>query len=262
MFGTYVYNECIKRAVGTFGALFNNLNVIRKDKTGASTSQVKVPISYGPKRKYLERIKEVAANDDAKFDKLALRLPRMSFEIVAINYDPIRQLPRLNYCNVVSSNGLIRKVYTKTPYIVSFQLSIYAKTQDDILQVVEQILPFFTPSYTLTIEPLDGFPSVKDDVPLTLEAVSFSDNYEGTIEERRQIIWSLDFEMKINFYGPISDSTTSSVIRKADVDFFLGDSDSGWNQYESVSVVVNPFDASQDSAYTIDETITFYRDSA
>jgi hypothetical protein len=257
MFGNWFYHERIRKSVGTFGSLFNDIYILRHKKGGSSISQVKVPLSYAPKRKFLERLKEGEKSDLNDNQVVALRLPRMSFEILQLSFDPTRMVPKTNYCRVTNSDGAA-KVYAKTPYNISFSLSIYAKTQDDAIQVVEQILPYFKPSYTLTVNPLPGYPTIKDDVPLTLTAVSFSDNFEGPMEERRAIIWTLDFDMKIDFYGPVD---TGKVIKQADINFFLDDSDSGFTQYSTVSVAVNPRSASEDSDYTITETITFARDS-
>lgn len=257
MFGNWFYHERIRKAVGTFGSLFNDIYILRKTKGGESISQVKVPLSYAPKRKFLERLKEGDQNVLNDDQVVALRLPRMSFEILQLSFDPTRMVPKTNYCRVTNNDGTA-KVYAKTPYNISFSLSVYAKTQDDAIQVVEQILPYFKPSYTLTMNPLPDYPSIKDDVPLTLTAISFSDNFEGAMEERRAIIWTLDFDMKIDFYGPIS---TGKVIKQADISFFLDDSDSGFAKYSTISVAVDPRSASQDSDYTITETITFARDS-
>ena len=140
MFGTWFYHQRLRKSVAVFGTLFNNLYVLRKDGSGKVLSQVKVPLSYAPSRKYLERIRE---NPNLDTDtKVAIKLPRMSFEIISIQYDAGRQLQKTNtFQQSGSTNALRNKFYTFVPYNIGFQLSIYTKTQDDALQIVEQILP-------------------------------------------------------------------------------------------------------------------------
>lgn len=259
MFGTYFYHERIRRSVGAFGSLFNNLYIVRKNASGGGTSSVKVPLAFAPKRKFIDRLIEDLKNEQNIVHKISLTLPRSSFEIVGIQYDPSRQLPRTQFCTftgVDDPTGSKKKVYTKTPYNIQFQLNIYGKNHDDCLQVVEQILPYFTPTYTLRIKPFDSLPSVVDDIPLTLNSVSFTDDFEGTLEQRRTIIYTLDFEMKMDLYGPVSEG---KIIKQADINLFLpADSDeyaSGWAQESIIRITTDPADVSPDSDYTYVETI-------
>src|SRR5210317_2170566 len=233
MFGTYFYHEKIRKCVSIFGRMFNNLYVLRKNSSGAVISQVKVPLSYAPKAKFLERIRE---NPDLDTDtKVAVKLPRMSFEITSLSYDAERKLPKMNSYKRGQTNTASNQFYTPAPYFISFQLNIYAKTQDDALQVVEQILPFFNPQYTLSMKPFSDFPDILEDIPVTIQAVSFTDDFEGQLEQRRTIIYSIEFEMKVNFYGPID---SSAIIREANVDLYLmGDSDS---KVSNINVVPDP----------------------
>ena len=152
MFGTHFYHEKTKKAVAIFGRLFNNIYVLRKNSSGAVISQLKVPLSYAPKQKYLERIRE---NPDLTNDtKVAIKLPRMSFEITSIAYDNARQLAKSSaFKNEGTSVSTRQKFFTPVPYSINFQLNAYAKSQDDALQIVEQILPTFNPQYTITIKP-------------------------------------------------------------------------------------------------------------
>lgn len=216
MFGDHFYHQRIRKAVAVFGTLFNDIHIIRKNSSGNILSQTKVPLSYGPRRDFLARIDQMnSAGTDER--QVAIKLPRMSFEIVAMMYDASRQLPKMNYCKKGSDvEGEGTKLYSPSPYNISFQLSIYAKSQDDALQVVEQILPYFTPHYTLTINPLDEFNDVKEDTPISLVGVTFSDDYEAMLEARRTIVYTLDFEMKMNLYK--STSVSESIITQYDVD--------------------------------------------
>ena len=153
MFGTHFYHSKTKKAVALFGRLFNNIYVIRKNSSGAVISQVKVPLSYAPKAKYLERIRE---NPDLSGDsRVAIKLPRMSFEITSIAYDPQRQLAKVGNFSTIATDGGVKskqKFFNPVPYNINFQLNAYAKSQDDALQIVEQILPTFNPQYALTIK--------------------------------------------------------------------------------------------------------------
>jgi len=241
MFGGHFYHSKTKKAVALFGRLFNNIYVIRKNSSGAVISQLKVPLSYAPKAKYLERIREnPSLIDDTQ---VAIKLPRMSFEISSIAYDPQRQLAKVGNFTSTASDGSTskrQKFFNPVPYSINFQLNAYAKSQDDALQIVEQILPTFNPQYALTIKPFaTEFPSFKEDIQVIIQSVSFSDDFEGAMEQRRTIIYSLDFEMKLSYHGPIADQ---SIIRTSTAKFFdikagLNDSDIG---LETIQVTPNP----------------------
>ena len=252
MFGVdHFYHERVRKSVAIFGSLFNDAYVIRRSGNKV-VSQVKVPIAYAPKRKYLERIAEMhAAGDGSREEGVAIKLPRMSFEITSLAYDPARQLPKTNTikCNGdPATPGAAHKIYSPTPYLIDFELNIYGKQHDDCLQVVEQIAPYFNPQYTISVKPLAELSDIIEDVPITLNSVSFSDNYEGALEDRRTIIYTISFQMKINFWGPVC-KTPRAVIERVDVDFFESPS----NEYyeETVRVEATPRPVNQDSDYTI-----------
>jgi hypothetical protein len=215
MLGTYFYHGHIRRMVTAFGALFNNIYVLRKDAGDQVLSQVRVPLSYAPKRKYLERIAMMVDGEELH-DQVAIKLPRMSFEIIGFTYDATRQLSKTNTlrCGTFidgTSNRI--KMYVPVPYNIQFQVNIYSKNQDDALQCIEQIIPFFSPQYTLSVKSLEGISGVTDDVPISLQSLTFSDDYEGAVEQRRTIVYTLDFEMKTFFRGPY-DTNGQSVIRE------------------------------------------------
>ena len=234
MFGTYFYHQRIRKAVAVFGSLFNNINVIRSNSAGDIISQIKVPLSYAPKRDFLARID--AMNDGEQAERqIAIKLPRMSFEILSMNYDATRQLPKMNKC-IALPDGLDNRaqaIYTPVPYTVGFQLNVYARSQDDALQIIEQILPYFTPQYTVTVKPISDF-DTKEDTPILLTGITFSDDYEGLLEARRTIIYTLDFEMKLSLFKEIS--TSNALITQADINFYDIDD----NNLMS-TVTVNPF---------------------
>jgi hypothetical protein len=251
MFADHFYNERVRKSVAIFGSLFDNIYVVRKSGNTV-VSQMKVPLSYSPKRKFLERISQMADGEDAE-RQLAIKLPRMSFEVTNIQYDANRQLPKMNY---YSRTGEVEtdkssKYRVGVPYIISFELSVYAKQQDDALQVVEQILPYFSPQYTISVKPYSGVDSVYEDVPIILNSVAFSDDYEGAMEQRRTIVYTLSFDMKVNFYGP--KPRESGVIREINVNFYDMDNPPADSDFylETLQLRVNPFNASKDSDYTV-----------
>lgn len=221
MLSSWFYHERIRKTVAVFGSLFNNLYVVRHNSSGEIINQTKVPLSYAPRRDFLDRIQGMQYGEDQE-RQIAIKLPRMSFEIVAFTYDATRQLPKVNNRIVPQAGGGAQKVFTPVPYDIQFQLNVYARSQDDALQIVEQILPTFTPQYTVTVKPLEGY-DISEDTPIKLEGVTFQDDYEGAIESRRTIIYTLDFSMKINLYKAVD--TASSIIRT--VETSLLDFDTG-----------------------------------
>jgi hypothetical protein len=201
MFSGHFYHATIRRVVSVFGTLFNNISVVRKDGTGKVVNVTRVPLAYGPKQKFLARLDE---QPDLNSTKVAIKLPRMSFEIISITYDATIKTNRNNMLTITDTAGAQRAVRNYAPYRIGFQLSIMAKNQDDALQCMEQILPYFQPEYTVTIKDLDDM-NVKTDLPFVLTGIQMTDDYEGDFTNRRAIIYTLDFETRIRFYGPVSD---------------------------------------------------------
>jgi len=259
---TYFYHERIRKSVAIFGSLFNDLYVIRKNSDGNVISQVRVPLSYAPRDKFLDRIRE---QTDLDLDtKVAVKLPRMSFEIISYTYDAQRQLTKSTALTASKSSTLNTQrtqIKQQAPFVISFQLNIYAKQQDDALQIVEQILPFFNPQYTLSIKPFSEISSFTEDVPIIFNGMTYQDNFEGQVEDRRAIIYSLDFDMHANFYGPINDG---DIIRDVTVNQFLMDSagDTNGTKVSTIKVLPNPLDANPDSDFGFTTTITSIVDSA
>ena len=203
MFGTHFYNETIKRSVSIFGTLFNNITVkkVKSDNT-VLTSQI-VPISYGPKQKWLSRLNDEPNLSDGM--RSSISLPRMAFEISGFEYDATRQqnkLIRASKTTLDIDNTKRSFQYAPAPYNINFTLSILAKNANDALQILEQILPYFQPEYTVSMKMVDSMTEVRD-VPISLNSVTMNDEYEGTFEERRVIEYTLDFTMKLYFFGPV-----------------------------------------------------------
>ena len=253
MFGNYFYHERVRRSVAIFGKVFNDIYVLRKNSTGAVISTVKVPLSYAPKNKFLDRIREQA--DLASGQRVALKLPRMSFEIVSYTYDSTRQLQKTSSFMQTGSTAAQRaKINAYVPYNITFQLNVYAKTQDDALQIVEQIMPYFAPQYNLSMSPISAYPDLKEDVPITLQSVDFADDFEGDVATRRTIIYTLTFEMKANFYGPIADK---NVITKAIPKIDLDDIGTADSDYLTITITPTPAGVSADSDYGFSEVYNY-----
>lgn len=210
MFGTYFYNETIKRSVSIFGTLFNNIYTKKIKEDGTVLTRNLVPISYGPKQKFLARLTEDAKERD--LNVTSINLPRMAFELTGFEYDATRQQNKLirHSKSSLETDGTNRSYqYNPAPYNLNFSLSVLAKNMSDALQIVEQILPYFQPEYTVTMKMIDSMSDTRD-VPVILNSVSMEDTYEGSFEERRVIEYTLEFTMKIYFFGPVY---TGSVIK-------------------------------------------------
>ena len=213
MLGQYYYHEIIRKTVISFGTLFNDIHVRHQDSTGKDISDIKVPISYGPKQKFLARLEQQPDLNKA----VAITLPRMSCEMNNIQYDSSRKAGITQTFKAVEDKKL-KKVFMPVPYNIGFELNILTKLQDDSLQILEQILPFFQPGFTLTIDLVDQI-GEKRDVPMVLDSISFQDDYEGNYETRRALIYTLNFTAKTYMFGPIADST-DGLIRKVQVDYY------------------------------------------
>ena len=213
MLGTYFYHEIMRKTVISFGTVFNNIHVRHQDNTGKDIGELKVPISYGPRQKFLARIQQQPELNKAT----QITLPRMSFEVSTIDYDASRK-SGITQTFKAQDGKKFKKVFMPVPYNLGFELNIMTKTQDDALQIVEQILPFFQPGFTLTVDLVKSI-GEKRDVPLILNNISYQDDYEGNFETRRALIYTLSFTAKTYMFGPIADST-DGLIRKVQLDYY------------------------------------------
>tara|TARA_B100001079_G_scaffold36403_1_gene27818 strand:- start:904 stop:1578 length:675 start_codon:yes stop_codon:yes gene_type:complete len=207
MFGTYFYHEIIRKTVISFGTVFNDIHVRHQDNTGKDLVDTKVPIAYGPRQKFLARIQQQPELNKA----IAISLPRMSFEMTSVTYDPSRK-SGITQTFKAKDGKKFKKVFMPVPYNLGFQLNILTKLQDDSLQILEQILPFFQPGYTLTVDLVNSI-GEKRDIPLILNGISYSDDYEGNFDTRRALIYTLDFTAKSYMFGPIADTTMDLFVR-------------------------------------------------
>ena len=196
MFANHFYNESTRRMVSVFGSIFNDMEVVKKDAAGKILQKIKVPLGYAPRNKVLARL-----NEQTSDPKIALKLPRMSFEISSMSYDAQARVSKhKNYTKVIVGDTLqLNKLGAPAVYKVGFELNILAATQDEGLQMLEQILPMFQPEYTVTIKDIPTM-DIKTDTPIVLESVTLNDDYEGDLITRRAIVYTLSFSTRIRYY--------------------------------------------------------------
>jgi len=208
----YFYNEILRRTIISFGTLFNNITI--KQDGGV----VKVPLAYGPTQKFLARI-EQSPDLNKPF---AITLPRMSFEFTGLTYDSSRKVTTTQQFSVKDpdSDTTSKKAYMPVPYNMQFELAIMCKLNDDALQITEQILPYFQPSYNLTVNLVSAL-NEKRDIPVILENVTMQDDYEGDYESRRVLLYTLRFTAKTYLFGPTSDAT-ADIIKKSTINYLTG----------------------------------------
>ena len=236
MLGTYFYHEVIRKTIIGFGTLFNNMEVRHETSDGTTVDIKRVPLAYGPAAKFIARLEQ-----QPDLNKMvAITLPRMSFEMTSIAYDSSRKSGITQTFKAVDNNtNKLKRVFMPVPYNIGFELSLLTKLNDDALQVVEQILPFFQPSFSITIDLISSI-GEKRDVPITLTNVTFQDDYEGDFSNRRALIYTFQFVAKTYLYGPIAENP-EGLIKKVIVD-----------QYASVDTV----NAKREMRYTVEPTAT------
>ena len=214
MLGTYYYHEIMRKTIVAFGTLFNQIHIRHDDADGNLYSELKVPLAYGPSQKFLARIEQQADLNKP----VQITLPRMSFEMNGIQYDSTRKTGITQTFKAVDKNtSAVKKVFMPVPYNINFELNILSKLNDDALQIVEQILPYFQPSFNVTIDLISSI-GEKRDVPIVLDSISFQDDYEGDFSTRRALIYTLRFTAKTYMFGPVADSS-EGLIKKVQVDY-------------------------------------------
>jgi len=214
MLGTYYYHEIIRKTIISFGTLFNDIHIRHSDGDGNSVSDMKVPLAYGPVQKFLAKITQ-----QSELNKpIQITMPRMSFEMTSVQYDSTRKTSLIQTFKTCDDGSKVKKVFMPVPYNIGFELNILSKLNDDSLQILEQILPYFQPHFNLTVDLIDSI-GEKRDIPIVLESVSFQDDYEGNFDTRRSLIHTLQFTAKTYLFGPIADSS-DGLIRKVQVDMY------------------------------------------
>jgi hypothetical protein len=247
------YNNTIRNVVIAFGSVFNDIYISRRDSAGKVSQTMKIPLAYGPKQKWLARLRE----DPDVNKKVAVTLPRIGFEITSLAYDSTRKLNKLIKLKKVANPNEANSVYMPIPYNIDFSLDVFAKNSDDALQIVEQILPYFQPEYTVTMREHPDMDIIRD-VPIVLNSIDYEDNYSGEWSERRAIIYSLSFTAKFHLYGPTS---TAKVIKKVEVDQYTDLPENMPKREQKLTVTPNPITAEATDDFGFNEEISFYQDA-
>ena len=256
MIGKNFYNEGIRKLTIAFGQIFNNIIIENTSSTGAVTKRIRVPLAYAPKEKFLVRLEQQENLTDDR--EVAITLPRLGFEITGLSYDSTRKLTRTQKTVRVrqSDSTVLNYQYTPVPYNVNFSLYSFTATAENGLQIVEQILPFFQPDYTVTIRVNPDMNIIRD-VPIVLNSVNYEDTYNGEFTRRRAVIYTLNFTAKTYIFGPMS---KQGIIRKAQAD--LGaDTDPTLQRDERIIIIPNPESADADDDFGFTTTISSFTDS-
>jgi len=262
MIGQYFYNQSTRNVVVAFGTLFNNIQLTKKDGSGNVIQTMKVPLAYGPKQKWLARLTE----DPNLSKKVAVTLPRIGFEISGISYDSSRKQNKVIKVKKVADGTdkeQVKSGFMPVPYNVEFELFIMSKSSDDALQIVEQILPYFQPEYTVTLRESPDLDIIRD-VPIVLNSISYEDDYEGDFTSRRSVIYTLSFTAKYYLYGPVS---SQNVIRTVQVDQYANMPVNAPSREQRYTVAPTPntataqeFDPDDDN-FGFNETTSFFEDA-
>ena len=225
----YFYNEIFRSVIISFGSIFNGIE-IRKD-----SGNIRVPLAYGPTQKFLARMQQ-----DADLNRpVQITLPRMSFEMNGLNYDPTRKMTQTQKFTMQAADGsAIKKAYLPVPYNMQFELSIMTKLNDDMLQITEQIIPYFQPSYTVPINFLGNLRETIN-VPIQLDSMEMEDDYEGNFDTRRALIYTFRFTAKTYVFGPIT-TVTDDIIKKVQVGYIAGKFDKSVTPSRDVTYSVTP----------------------
>jgi len=251
MLGNYFYHEIIRKTVIAFGTLFNDIHVRHQDQAGNDISDIKVPVAYGPRQKFLARITQQAELNKAT----QITLPRMSFEITNISYDSSRKagITQTFKAPNKENDNKLTKVFMPVPYNLGFELNILVKLQDDGLQILEQILPFFQPGFNLSIDLVKSI-GEKRDIPMILNNISQQDDYEGDFSTRRALIYTLSFTAKTFMFGHIA-KTPEGLIRKVQVDYYSDSNPRTAKREQRYTVVPKPKkDYNEDNVIDTDDT--------
>ena len=254
MLGTYYYHEIMRKTIVSFGTLFNQLYIRHDDAAGNTYSELKVPLAYGPAQKFLARLEQQADLNKP----VQTTLPRMSFEMTSVNYDSTRKVG-VTQTFKASDGTNMKKVYMPVPYNVGFELNILTKLNDDALQIVEQILPYFQPSFNLTVDLVKSI-GEKRDIPIVLDSINFQDDYEGDFSTRRALIYTLNFTAKTYLFGPVAESS-EGLIKKVQVDYHTDTNVKTSKREMRYTVTPDPISAGPDDDFGFSETSSVFSDS-
>lgn len=247
MYNTTFSHNTIRNTTIAFGALFNGLKISRKDSNDTQIQLIDIPLAYSARERWVTKL---TGNPDL-LRSTSMTLPRMAFELVGMGYDPSRKLNSTNkFTNIVAGNpSVLNTSYAPVPYNLQYELYTVAKTIEDSLQMLEQILPYFSPAYNVSVNTMPELGIIQD-IPIVLNEVRSNDNYEANWNEERLIMNTLTFTAKIALFGPVS---TGSVIKVATANCYTNLVGIPGISYEAS---VNPLTANKTDIYTIDEIWT------
>ena len=258
MFGRYSYNQTLRKMTIAFGQIFNNIQIKRKDSSDNVIQTIKVPLAYAPKEKFIVRLTQQPDLLDKQF---ATVLPRMGFEISGIEYDPSRKLNKLQKFRKPKTDGSTSDQtnkmdfnYSPVPYNITYKLFIFTATAENGLQIVEQIVPYFQPDYTVTINMVPDL-GIKRDVPIIIGDIQYEDSYDGNFETRRAVIYTMTFTAKTYLYGP---ATAGGIVRKVQSD--LGTDSVSKAREERIVITPDPSTAKPGDDFGFTTTISFFED--
>jgi hypothetical protein len=242
----HFYHEILRKTIISFGTLFNNITIQKKDASDTDFSVMKIPLSYGPTQKFLARLEQ--SGDLNK--STAMSLPRMSFEFTGLTYDSSRKVTSTQKIAVKDpdTQKKVNKVFTPVPYNMQFELSIMSKLNDDALQIVEQILPFFQPAFNLSVELIDQIKE-KRDIPIILENITMQDDYEGDYSTRRVLLYTLRFTAKTYLFGPV---TRVEPIKQATLSYYTDSAEKRDLAYKVTPRAVKDYDNSVVTNLSVD----------
>ena len=246
MLGQKFYFQSLRKIVVGFGTLFNTVEIDKQDDNSAANKTFIVPLSYAPREHYIASLRD-------RHDGVGIQstLPRMSYEMTGMTYDPTRKLATTGYNKQEVNTPSVQEFYKQlnpVPYIVNFDVNIYTRTIEDSLQIIEQVVPYFTPSFNIAIKEIPELNIVRD-ISVTLDNVQPNDSWEGTLEENRVVSWTLSFSVEAHIYPPV---TQSKVILQAITDIKYSDTQVA----ENITVSVDPLTAKQSDTHTITTSIT------
>ena len=240
----HFYHQHVRKAIIAFGTLFNNITIRRTNTEGEVAQSLLVPLSYAPKQKFIARITETPTLEEQQRSPFAITLPRIGFEITSFNYDPTRKLAVRQNVRAVDESGTtatgVRYSFVSTPYNMGIGLSVFAKNQDDGLQIVEQILPCFNPDFNVTINTIPEL-GVRNDLQIVLDNVTYSDEWEGSFDKRLSVVWDLNFTVKLNLYGYVRDANLiKKVIQNIYAAPSAGSADIQANTFVGTKITTEP----------------------
>ena len=202
MFGHQFYHKSLRNYIILFGTLFNNIHIERRNSNDNVIQKIKCPLTYAPREKVTARLEQ----NISLTEKQSILLPRLSFEMTNLTYDPSRKLNTISKITKDPATGNnVKSMFTPVPYDINFEFNIYTRYAEDATQILEQVVPFFTPEWTSTINLIPDM-DYKVDIPVVLNSLASQDTYEGDFETRRALIWNLNFTMRAYLFGPIKES--------------------------------------------------------